>query len=147
VLKAEAIYTGPRNYSSTDLTVPQGVLERRALDWILSVDVPFQNDVRLNLQAFQRVYFGGSEDPLVIKTGNFGASVLLSGKISKFEPQILYIQTFGGGGGLIRPRVDWRFSQNTRLGLGVDIFTGPSDGFFGRYDNRDRVYSELRHDF
>jgi len=29
----------------------------------------------------------------------------------------------------------------------VDIFTGPSDGVFGRYDNRDRVYSELRHDF
>jgi hypothetical protein len=147
VLKAEAIYTGPRNYSSTDLTAPQGVLERRALDWILSVDVPFQNDVRLNLQGFQRVYFGGSEDPLAIKTGNFGASVLVSGKIAQFEPQILYIQTFGGGGGLIRPRVDWRFSQNTRLGLGVDIFTGPSDGFFGRYDNRDRIYSELRHDF
>jgi hypothetical protein len=29
----------------------------------------------------------------------------------------------------------------------VDIFTGPSDGYFGRYNNRDRVYSELRYDF
>jgi hypothetical protein len=37
--------------------------------------------------------------------------------------------------------------QNTRLGFGVDIFTGPNDGVFGRYDSRDRVYSELRHDF
>jgi len=147
VLKAEAIYTGPRNYSSTELTAPQGVLERRTLDWIVSVDVPFQNDVRLNLQGFQRIYFNGDEDPLVIKAGNFGASILLSGKIAKFEPQILYIQTFGGGGGLIRPRIDWRFAQNTRLGFGVDIFTGPADGLFGRFDNRDRVYSELRHDF
>jgi hypothetical protein len=147
VLKAEAVYTGPRNYASTDPTAPEGVLARNTLDWIISVDVPFQNDVRLNLQGFQRIYFGGGEDPLVIKTGDFGASILLSGKIQKFEPQILYIQTFGGGGGLIRPRIDWRFTQNTRVGLGVDIFTGPNDGIFGRYNDRDRVYSELRYDF
>jgi len=147
VLKAEVVYTGPRNYASTLATAPQGVLERKTLDWILSVDVPFRNDVRLNIQGFQRVYFGGSEDPLVIKAGNFGASVFLSAKVQKFEPQVLYIQTFGGGGGLIRPRIDWRFMQNARFGLGVDIFTGPSDGVFGRYNNRDRVYSELRYDF
>jgi hypothetical protein len=147
VLKAEAVYTGPRNYASTLPTAPQGVLERETLDWIVSVDVPFRNDTRLNLQAFQRVFFGGSEDPLVIKAGNFGASVFLSGKIQKVEPQVLYIQTFGGGGGLVRPRIDWRFMQNTRLGIGMDIFTGPNDGVFGRYNNRDRVYSELRHDF
>jgi Protein of unknown function (DUF1302) len=147
VLKAEAVYTGPKNYASTQPGAPQGVLERETLDWIISVDVPFQNDVRLNLQGFQRIYLGGSEDPLVIKTGDFGASILLSGKIQKFEPQILYIQTFGGGGGLIRPRIDWRFMQSARLALGVDIFTGPNDGVFGRYNDRDRVYSELRYDF
>jgi hypothetical protein len=147
VLKAEAVYTGPRNYASTQPGAPQGVLERETLDWIVSADVPFRNDVLLNVQAFQRIYFGGSEDPLAIKAGDFGASVFLSAKIQKFEPQVLYIQTFGGGGGLIRPRIDWRFMQNTRLGFGVDIFTGPNDGFFGRYDSRDRVYTELRHDF
>jgi len=147
VLKAEAVYTGSRNYASTLPTAPEGVLGRNTLDWILSVDVPFQNDVRFNVQGFQRIYFGGNEDPLVIKTGDFGASVFLSAKIQKFEPQILYIQTFGGGGGLIRPRIDWRLMPNTRLGFGVDIFTGPNDGVFGRYGDRDRVYSELRYDF
>jgi len=147
VLKAEAVYTGPRYYASTLPTAPMGVLRRNTLDWILSVDVPFQNDVRLNIQGFQRIYFGGGEDPLVIKAGDFGASLFLSAKIQKFEPQILYMQTFGGGGAMIRPRIDWRFMQNMRLGLGVDIFTGPNDGIFGRYDSRDRVYSELRYDF
>ena len=33
------------------------------------------------------------------------------------------------------------------VGFGVDIFTGPADGYFGRYNNRDRVYAELRYDF
>ena len=147
VLKAEAVYTGSRNYLSTDPTAPEGVLQRNTLDWIISVDVPFQNDIRLNLQGFQRIYFGGGESDLALKTGDFGASILLAGKIQKFEPQVLYMQTFGGGGAMIRPRVDWHVTQNTLLALGVDIFTGPNDGFFGRYNDRDRVYSELRYDF
>jgi len=29
----------------------------------------------------------------------------------------------------------------------VDIFTGPDDGYFGRYNNRDRAYAEVRFDF
>jgi hypothetical protein len=33
------------------------------------------------------------------------------------------------------------------LSTGVDVFTGPQDGLFGRYNNRDRVYAELRYDF
>jgi hypothetical protein len=33
------------------------------------------------------------------------------------------------------------------VGFGVDIFGGPADGYFGRYNNRDRVYAELRYDF
>jgi hypothetical protein len=63
------------------------------------------------------------------------------------EPQILWIQTFGGGGGMIRPRVNWTPIRNTTIGVGVDIFTGPDDGFFGRYDNRAQVYTEVRYDF
>ena len=27
------------------------------------------------------------------------------------------------------------------------IFIGPDDGYFGRYNNRDRAYAELRYDF
>jgi hypothetical protein len=33
------------------------------------------------------------------------------------------------------------------VGVGVDIFAGADDGVFGRYDNRDRVYTEVRYDF
>ena len=33
------------------------------------------------------------------------------------------------------------------LSFGVDIFTGSTDGFFGRYGNRDRLYTEVRYDF
>jgi len=29
----------------------------------------------------------------------------------------------------------------------VDVFTGPPTGLFGRFDDNDRVYFELRRDF
>ena len=148
VLRAEAVYADGRNFASTDPTAPQGVVGRDTLDWIVSADFTVFDDGRLNLQGFQRVYFGGSSDAVALKSGSFGASILLSKKVTAtVEPEILYIQTFGGGGGLIRPRLNWYAFKNAKVGVGVDIFTGPIDGLFGRYNNRDRVYTEVRLDF
>jgi hypothetical protein len=145
--RAEVVYTDGRNYASTDPNAPQGVVQRNTVDWILSSDFVLPRDVNLNVQVFQRWYDGG-EAAIALKSGNFGASAQISGKItSTVEPQLLWIQTFGGGGALIRPRVNWTPVKNTAIGVGVDIFTGPDDGLFGRYNNRDRVYTEVRYSF
>ena len=48
---------------------------------------------------------------------------------------------------MIRPRLNWYPTPNARVGFGVDIFTGPDDGYFGRYNNRDRVYADFRYNF
>jgi hypothetical protein len=145
--RAELVYTDGRSFASTDPVAPEGVLKKDTFDWIVSADFVLPRDAKLNLQVFQRWYSGG-ESTLVVQSGSFGASALISGKITPtIEPQLLWIQTFGGGGGLIRPRVNWTPLRNTVIGVGVDIFTGPDDGFFGRYNNRDRVYTEVRYDF
>jgi hypothetical protein len=148
VLRGEAVYASGQGYSVTDPSVPQGVVQRNTLDYIVSVEFPLPGDTRLNVQGFQRAYFGGGGSDIAIKSDGFGASVFLSTKLTDaFEPQILWIQNFKDAGGMIRPRVNWYPAKNTALGFGVDIFTGPSDGYFGRYNNRDRAYAELRYDF
>ena len=82
------------------------------------------------------------------KGDGFGASVFVSTKLtSTLEPQLLWIQSFKNAGGLVRPRLNWLAAKNTTIGFGVDIFTGPTDGFFGRFNNRDRLYAEVRYDF
>ena len=58
-----------------------------------------------------------------------------------------YLQNFDHAGGLVPLCLNWTAARNATIGFGVDIFVGPSDGFFGRYNNRDRVYSEIRYDF
>lgn len=148
VLRGEAVYASGQGYSVTDLAVPLGVVKRSTLDYILSVEFPLPGDTRLNIQGFQRSYYDGDAGGLAIKSDGFGASIFLSTKLSAaFEPQILWIRNFKGAGGLIRPRLNWYAAKNVTVGFGVDVFTGPADGYFGRYNNRDRVYSELRYDF
>jgi len=48
---------------------------------------------------------------------------------------------------MLRPRVTWNFEKNWRLAVGADLFNGPPLGYFGRYDAKDRVYTELRYNF
>ena len=48
---------------------------------------------------------------------------------------------------MVRPRLNWYVEKNTAVGFGVDIFTGPANGYFGRYNNRDRLYADLRINF
>jgi hypothetical protein len=148
VARAEFVYGGKQNYATTDPLAPEGVVSRETIDWIISADfVPFR-DSRLNVQAFQRIYLNGGSDAVALKSGDFGASIQLTAKVTPtIEPEILWIQTFGGGGSLVRPRVNWLAGRNLKVGVGVDIFSGDIDGYFGRYNNRDRVYTEVRYTF
>jgi len=149
VLRAEAVYAGGQNFASTDPMAPRGVVARNTLDWIVSAEMPFESvDGRVNVQLFQRHYFGGSADQVALNAGDFGASLLLSAKLTpSIEPSLLWLQGFGGAGSLVRPRLNWYAARNLVLAAGVDIFSGDTNGLFGRYNNRDRVYLEARYDF
>jgi hypothetical protein len=148
VLRGELVYAHGQGYTTTDLTANEGVVSKNTLDYVVSVEWTLPHETRLNVQGFQRIFFGGGAGDLAIKGDGFGASVLLSSKVTRaFEPQILWIQNFKDAGGLIRPRLNWYPARNYTVGFGVDIFTGPADGFFGRYNNRDRAYAEIRYDF
>ena len=77
-----------------------------------------------------------------------GVTALVFTKITNtLEPSILWIQSLDGGGSLGRPKLSWSFAKNFTLGIGADIFAGFQTGFFGRFNERDRVCTELGYDF
>jgi hypothetical protein len=149
VMRSEAVYTGGQNFGSIDPGAPEGVVGRNTLDWIVSAEHPFEDvDGRINVQVFQRVYFGGGADQVALNSGDWGASVLVSSKFgAKWEPSLQWIQTFGGGGALIRPKITWTPRGDLSIAAGLDIFNGSRDGLFGRYANKDRAFAELRYSF
>jgi hypothetical protein len=42
-------------------------------------------------------------------------------------------------------KMNWRMDGNWRASFGVDVFSG--DYLFGRFGDRDRVYTEVRYTF
>ena len=147
VLRGESIFTANRGFEVTDMSDPDGVVEQDTLDYILSFDfVPFR-DGHLNVQAFQRVFFDHDSNILFDRLET-GLSLLIGGKLSpRWEPEFLIIQNINQNDRMLRPRIKWYPVQNATVIFGVDIFSGPDLSYFGRYDDRDRVYVEARYAF
>ena len=147
VLKAEAIYTSGRRYNVTDATDADGVVEQDTVDWVVGLDFNPWTDTRVNTQFFQRIYFDHDSDIFQDRLEN-GFSLLLNRKLTdKVEAEALLVSSLNRSDWMFRPKLSWNFERNWKWLFGVDIFSGPETGLFGQYDARDRVYSELRHDF
>jgi hypothetical protein len=103
--------------------------------------------VRLNLQFFQRVHTDHDPD-MVQRKYESGASVLVEAKLTnRWEARAVLVRSLNRRYWLLRPKLTWQFERNWRLAFGADIFGGPPTGLFGRYDNNDRVYAEIRYSF
>ncbi len=147
VLKGELVYTDGRKFNVLNPTRLNGLVRQDTLDYALGLDFTLPADTRLNLQFFQRVFFAYDSDMIPDKRES-GASILLNGElIQNLEAQALLIHSLNRSEWMFRPRLIWRFERNWRMVFGADVFGGPSTGFFGRYDNNDRIFTELRFSF
>ena len=147
VLKGEAVYTHGRKFNVLRLSEPDGVVPQNTLDWVAGLDFSLPAETRLNMQLFQRVFFNHDPDIIPARHEN-GYSVLLNGKLThNVEAQALWISSLNRSDWLFRPSLTWAMERNWRLRFGADIFKGPPQGLFGRFDKQDRVYTELRYSF
>ncbi|HZR02295.1 MAG TPA: DUF1302 family protein [Burkholderiales bacterium] len=147
VMRAEAIYTANKGYEVTRLSEPDGVVKQDTLDYIVSFDLTPFEEGRLNVQAFQRVFFSHDEG-ILFERLETGISLLISTKVTpRWEPELLIIQSLNRGDRMVRPRINWYPQQNLRISVGVDVFDGDRFGEFGRFANRDRFYAEARYSF
>ncbi|HZP88245.1 MAG TPA: hypothetical protein VFB54_15650 [Burkholderiales bacterium] len=145
--KAEVIYTSGRRFNVTRLAEPDGVVPQRTLDYVLGLDFTLPRETRLNLQYFDRV-FSDHDPDLVFDRRETGVSALLSEKVAgTLYPELFIVQSVTRNDRLTRWKLGWQASKDLRLTSGVDVFHGPPTAFFGRFDNRDRVYLEARYDF
>ena len=144
--KAELIYTSGRSFSVTRLSDPDGVVAQDTFDYVVGLDFTFGRDTRLNLQYFERVF--SDHDPDMLQDEREpGFSLLLAAKLWVLEPELLLIRSLNRSDGLARAKLGWRPHKNLRFTLGVDVFSGPVTGFFGRFADNDRAYLETRYDF
>ncbi len=147
VLKGEVVYTRGYKYEVANADDADGVVGQNTLLWVLGLDFTQFTDTRINAQVFQTHFFNHNPD-IIPSTNENGYSLLINHKFGgKVEAQALWVASFNRTDWMLRPRVIWNLEKNWRLAVGVDIFNGPPFGYFGRYDAKDRVYSELRFSF
>jgi hypothetical protein len=147
VLKGELIYTDGRKFNVARPTATDGLIKQNTLDYVLGLDFSLPAETRLNVQFFQRVFFSHDQDNF-FNTVESGASILLAGKLWRnLEVQSLLIHSLNRSDWMFRPRLSWNFEKNWRWAVGADVFGGPPTGLFGRFDQSDRVYTELRFSF
>lgn len=147
VLKSEVVYTRGRSFNVLRASDADGVVPQNILDWAIGLDFSLPADTRFNVQVFQRDFHEHDAD-IVPARHESGYSLLLNRKLGdRVEAQALWISSINRTDWLFRPRVTWTFERNWRLAVGADLFRGPPSGLFGRYDGRDRVYSEVRYSF
>jgi AMIN domain len=147
VFKLESVYTTGRDFNVDRVDAANGLVRQNTLDYIVAVDVPLPQDTRLNAQFFQRVFFNYDRDTGSHRTES-DVSFLLSRQLtSTLTPEILFVTSVNRSDWMIRPKVTWVFTKNWRLVGGADFFGGSPNGYFGRYDDKDRAYVELRYSF
>jgi hypothetical protein len=148
IFKAEGIYTWDRYFDVTNVSDSNGVVRQNFLDYILSAEIPLPSDARLNLQFFQR-FFTNYDSDIVPRRVETGASLFASAKVfdEKVEPELLLVHSLNRLDYMARFKINWYFAKDWRLVAGTAFFGGKNLGLFGRFDNRDRVFTELRYSF
>ena len=147
LLKAEAIYTWNRWFNVDDANSATGVVEQDTLDYVVGLEHTFIDGTLLNFQFFQRWYTDHDDDNFFDRFES-GLSLYASTEFnSKTEGEILLISGLNRSDWMLRPKVTWDLSSNWWLAVGVDIFGGDSIGLFGRFDDSDRVFGNVRYSF
>jgi hypothetical protein len=148
VVKAEAVYTWDRYFNVTRINDTDGVVRQNFLDYVLSADIPLPMDSHLNLQFFQR-WFTNHDPDIIPSRVESGASLFASTKLfnEKVEPELLLIHSLNRLDWMARFKINWYFAKDWRLVAGTAFFGGKELGLFGRFDQKDRVFAELRYSF
>lgn len=148
VLKAEAVYTRDKLFSTLDPADADGLVKQNFLDYIVGLEWSFPQETRVNVQFYQRLF--ANHDPGIVPDATeSGVSLLLSTQAlhPRLEPELLLIRSLNRADWLAQFKLTWKMDDHWRLATGVDVFEGPPTGLFGIYDSRDRVYTEVRYSF
>lgn len=147
VLKSEVIFTKNRLLSVADPTDLDGLTETDELRYVFGANWAL-GEHNLNAQFFQTWFTEPVTSMFVdeLETGITlrAATTALHPNV---EPEVILIRSLNRNEWMLQMKVDWDVQPNWQLTFGADLFEGEPTNFFGRYDNNDRVYYELRYDF
>ena len=147
LVKSEIIFTKDRRVNVDNLNDSDGVVKQDILDYVIGLEHTTPDNTLLNFQVYQRWYTDHDSD-IVFDEVETGVGLFTQIEInSKLEAELLLLSQLNRTDWMTRPRLNWTLGGHWLLQAGADIFGGDSIGLFGRFDNSDRVYGNVRYTF
>jgi len=161
-LRAEAAYTWTANSGENDFLV-----KKPFLYMVMGGDRTFFDYLNINIQYYLRHVTNYSDPqaitnpllrPVAIQTAalwnqfsrsQHGVSVRVSNKWfnETLEGEIAAVASFGQSNYFIRPKLVYAFNDNVKGSLGLDIYRGESNTFFGRLRDNSLLFTEIKYGF
>lgn len=161
-LRAEAAYTWTANAGVNDVLV-----KKPFFYMVMGGDRTFFDYLNINVQYYLRHVSNYTDpqnitDPLLRGVAIQGA--VLSNQFDRFqhgmiirvsnkwfnetlEGEIAGVTSFGHSNYFIRPKLVYAFNDNLKGSLGLDIYRGESNTFFGQFQDNSLLFSELKYGF
>ncbi len=146
VLKAEAVHTSGKQMYTADPADADGLVAQNVLNYIVGLEWSFPQETRFNVQFYQQRIPGRNSDLLADKVES-GLSLSHTTKAlhPRLETDLRLFSSLDHRDWLAQFKMNWRMDGNWRATFGMDVFSG--DHLFGRFGDRDRVYTEVRYTF
>ena len=148
VIRGEIAAKIGKYFSVDDTTDPDMAVEKTLLNYALALERDVF-DISWTVQFLQETILDYED---AIADDEINTRFTLRGS-KDFMNEILEVEAFivyGANEGefLIRPSVEYDITDSTQITVGIDLFEGGDDeSSFGQFDDKDRLYVELKYSF
>lgn len=146
VVRGEGAFYGGKYFSSQDMSLAEGVVEKDYLHYLLGLDFTLW-DIDLSTQFIQEAILDYEES---ITDDEYKNTMTFLAR-EDFLRQTLTLELFSYIGlndsdALIRPKIYYDLQDSFELMLGANLFLG-DEGRFGQYNNNDMLYTKVTYSF
>ena len=143
-LRGEAGYSLGKRLSTNSLVDADGVVQTDEFSYVLGFDWFGFSDALISLQLFQ-TWVPKYETGVIRDRLDSSASLLIrhNFKNDTIVGETLWIHNGNRGDGLIRPKIEYVWSDAITVWLGADLFYGNRKGLYGQFDKQDRIVAGI----
>ena len=146
VLRGEVAVNFGEGINKTGVTPATSIGRETTLNAAFGLDYT-KNNWRISPQFFIRYLPGWNNDAAEDQASGFVSLMVSTDYLNeKLKPELIGLYDRADGSWMLRPKIAYEFSDQITARLGVDLFGG-SKGFFARFANNDRVYTEVDYTF
>lgn len=145
-IRSELAFTKGQHFQTPASPISHGVIHRDELSYVLGLDWFGLSNTLISMQLFQSHIIDISQD---IERNDTETTLTFLARKNWLNETLsiesLLIQNLSQHDGLVRSKLNYRFSDALSLSIQADIFHGDATGIFGQFENNDRVLLSIEY--